>query len=193
MILENDVVIKVTNRADSYIGYGIPEAGIRRRFAPGEMKEITMGELRQLHWVPGGMSIISNYLIIDNVEAVNELIYNAQPEHFYTKADVRKLLEEGTEDQLLDCLDFAPEGVVQLVKDVAVEIKLNDVRKRDAIYKKTGFNVSKAIEINIETSETAETGTAPVRRSATVEQVEQVEQPQRRAATPSTGYQIIKK
>ena len=48
-------------------------------------------------------------------------------------------------DQLLDCLDYAPEGVISLVKNMAVDMKLNDVSKRDAIKDKTGFDVSKKV------------------------------------------------
>ena len=51
----------------------------------------------------------------------------------------------------MDCLDFAPEGVIELVKKYAVELKVNDIQKRQAILDKTGFNVTSAIEINEET------------------------------------------
>ena len=53
--------------------------------------------------------------------------------------------------QFLDCLDFAPQGVIDTIKKVAVQIKLNDVAKRQAIKDKTGFDVTKAIEISEET------------------------------------------
>ena len=53
----------------------------------------------------------------------------------------------------MDCLDFAPIGVIDLVKELAVKLKINDISKREAIFEKTGFNVSKAIEINKETDE----------------------------------------
>lgn len=53
----------------------------------------------------------------------------------------------GTLDQFLDCLDFAPESVKEIIKDMAVDLPLNDVRKRNAILDKMGFDVNKAIEI----------------------------------------------
>ena len=120
-------------------------------------------------------------LVIKNEEAVKELFSTRpEPEYYYTEVEVRTLLETGTLDQLLDCLDFAPEGVIDIVKDVAVKIKLNDVSKRDAILAKTGFNVSKAIEINEETdveevSEKINRRTSPITSEEKKEQ-----QPQRR-------------
>ena len=77
---------------------------------------------------------------------------------------IRDLLVNGSLDAFLDCLDFAPEGVIELVKDFAVRLPLNDVRKRDALREKTGFDVSKAL-MNVAADETEEeTQTAPERR-----------------------------
>ena len=79
--------------------------------------------------------------------------------------DIKKLLQEGTLDELLDCLDFAPEGVTDLVKVIAVELPLNDVAKRDAILEKLHFNVTNAIKIKKETELPTEKTEAPKRRT----------------------------
>lgn len=50
-------------------------------------------------------------------------------------------------DQFLDCLDFSPAVTRDIIKDMAVELPLNDMAKREAIQEKLGFNVTKAIEI----------------------------------------------
>jgi len=39
-------------------------------------------------------------------------------------------MKTGSLDEFLDCLDFAPEGVTDLIKTLAVELPLNDVAKR---------------------------------------------------------------
>ena len=62
-------------------------------------------------------------------------------------------------------MNFAPVGVIDLVKDIAVKVQLNDVRKRQLILEKTGFNVDKAIEINKETEEERPTQEKKVRLS----------------------------
>lgn len=173
----NDLV-KVQNRDNGSVGYTIPDLNnLHRTYQPNETKSITMDELRKLSYVPGGMEILRNYLVILDDEAREEILSDVEPEYYLTKDGVKKLLLEGTLDALLDCLDFAPSGVVDLVKDVAVEIELNDVKKRDAILNKTGFNVTNAININKETTDEAEK-VKPVRR---------VGQPEEKAATAPTG------
>ena len=148
-MLPNDFIVKISNRDNSHVGYSVPELNnLRRHFMPGETKEVTMDELRKLSWTPGGASLLKNHFIIHNEEAVMELVPGAEPEYFYDKGDVEKLLTIGSLDQVKDALDFAPDGVVSLIKDVAVDIKVNDVQKRDAIKEATGFDVSKAIEFN---------------------------------------------
>jgi len=56
------------------------------------------------------------------------------------------LLKTGSLEAFLDCLDFAPIGVIELVKKYAVSLPLTDYEKRKALEAKTGFNVDKAIE-----------------------------------------------
>ncbi len=165
----NDLV-KVQNRDNGSVGYSIPDLNnLHRTYQPNETKSITMDELRKLSYVPGGMEILRNYLVILDDEAREEILSDVEPEYYLTKDGVKKLLLEGTLDALLDCLDFAPSGVVDLVKDVAVEIELNDVKKRDAILNKTGFNVTNAININKETTDEVEK-VKPVRRVGQTEE-----------------------
>jgi len=56
-------------------------------------------------------------------------------------------MTQGTLEQFLDCLDFAPESILENIKDIAVKLPLNDMAKREAIKNKLGFDVTKAIEI----------------------------------------------
>lgn len=153
-MLDKNTIIKVLNRDNGTVGYTIPDLNnLHRNFQPKEEKEVTMEELRKLSYLPGGETIIRDCLIIENEEALKELLSDVEPEYFYTEEDIKTLLISGTIDQFMDCLDFAPTGVIDLVKDLAVKMEVNDIRKRQAILEKTGFDVSKAIEINKETSE----------------------------------------
>lgn len=148
-MLDKNTIIKVTNRDNGTVGYTIPDLGnLHRLFQAGETKEITMEELRKLSYVPGGNNILKNYLILDNEEAVSELLSEVEPEYYYTEEDIKKLLTEGTLDQFEDALDFAPEGTLNLIKKLAVDLQLNDMNKRKALINKLGFNVTAAIEAN---------------------------------------------
>ena len=87
-------------------------------------------------------SMLKNYLLIQHETAVKELLNEVQPEYYYTEADVKDLLLNGSLDALKDCLDYAPAGTLDLVKKLAVDLELNDVKKRDAIREMLGFNVT---------------------------------------------------
>lgn len=192
-MLNNTDKIRVENRANAIVCYRVPESKIIRRFVAGEVKEIEMGELRQAVQIPGTRRLIESNLIIHNKEAVNELLPNAEPEYFYDKKDVDFLLERGTLDQLMDALDFAPDGVIELIKERAVQTELNDMRKREAILNATNFNVTGAIDIKRQAAETSTQIEANKTRRSTPlgESLEQSEEvPMRRAAAPK--YTIVK-
>jgi hypothetical protein len=185
-------MIKVTNRDSGSVGYTIPEKNIRRVFSPNETKLISEDELQSLQYVPGGDFILRNLIIVQDKEVLEEkLNIQTEPEYFYTEEQVVEILKNGTLDQLLDMLDFAPEGVIEIAKNKAVELKLSDTDKRDAISKKTGFNIDNAINVNkIMNADLENDGTKPatekVRRTAPLKTDEQ---PKRRT-TPK--YNVVK-
>lgn len=193
-MLDKTTVIRVSNRDNGSVGYSVPEMGIKRVFQKGEEKEVTMEELRKLSYIPGGQVIINECLIVHNEDALKELNPNYEPEYFYTEKEIKELLLHGTQAQFLDCLDFAPEGVIGLIKQMAVELEINDLAKRNAILEKTGFNVTRAIEINHESKETDETPEVKQRRTSTpVIKKEESETPARRTSAPATGKYSVKK
>jgi len=111
------------------------------------------------------MALIQESLVIlDNPEAINAILGKVEPEYFYSKDDIIKLMKTGTLDEFLDCLDFAPEGVKDLIKTLSVELPLNDVDKREAIFNKLGFNVDNAIRIKKESMEETEEKPVTTRR-----------------------------
>lgn len=145
--MDKNTLIKVTNRESGRVGYTVEELGVRRQFAPRETKEIRFEELEKLSFLQGGLALLRNYLIVRNEEAMKALGIEVEPEYYYTEEQIKNVLLNGTMDEFLDCLDFAPDGVIDSLKRMAVELPLNDVQKRDAILEKIGFNVTKAIEI----------------------------------------------
>lgn len=167
-MVEKNRVVEVTNRDSGRIGYHVPDLGnLHRTFAIGETKKVTFEELEKLSWVPGGKKILKDYLIIHDKEAADELLGEVEPEYYYTEETVKELLTNGSLAQLQDALDFAPEGVVELIKKTAVELPLNNVAMREEIKKRTHFDVTKAIEVNKEASEPSDEseGTAGKRRA----------------------------
>lgn len=147
-MITNDTKVTIMNKYGGIVGYAVEDLGVKRTFYPGEKKEITFEELEKLSFTPGGMTILKDFLEIKNDEAIVAL-FNKKPEieYYYTKEDIKNLMLNGTLDQFLDCLDFAPMSVKETIKEMAVDLPLYDMQKRDAIQEKLGFNVTKAIEI----------------------------------------------
>ena len=156
--MDKNTSIKVLNRDNGSVVYSIPEMnGLTRVFQAGETKEVTYEELQKLSYIPGGIELLKDSLVIlDSPVTIENLIGHVEPEYYYTKKDIIELMTTGSLDAFLDCLDFAPDGVKDLIKTLAVDLPLNDVSKREAILDKLGFNVDNAIRIKNESTEPEE-------------------------------------
>lgn len=143
--MESSKILRVKNRSASLAVYSIPEINVRREFAPGETKNITYGELEKLSYQPGGRTIMQNFLQIIDPEATGDLGIKREPEYDLSEQQIVDLMTKGSLDAFLDCLDFAPVGVIDLIKKFSVSLPLNDIDKRDALKKKTGFDVTVAL------------------------------------------------
>jgi len=190
--MENEMVI-VTNRNNGYTGYQIPDTGVSRNFAPGESKRISKEELMQLSYIEGGEYLLKNYLIVNNDKALEELNISVQPEYYYTEEEIKELLMTGSLDQLEDTLNFAPDGVIEIIKDMAVKMELPDTRKRKMISEKTGFNIDNAIRVNEAMAEdqVKDDHSEPIERKASPINVDP-DTPQRKAA-PIKKYKVVTK
>ena len=146
--MEDSKKVKIVNRVgNGVVSYTIPDMGnLQRVFQDGEEKVITFEEIRKLSYVPGGMVLLNDYLVIEDKEVLEELNMAPEQEYFYTKEDIEQLMKEGSLEEFLDCLDFAPEGVLEAIKTLSVELPLNDVAKRKAILEKLNFNVDNAVK-----------------------------------------------
>lgn len=135
----------VKNRSAGIVKYKIPEKNIVRRFVPGEQKRISYDELFDLSNQPGGRELMANFLQIQSIGVPKSLGIKTEPEYYMSEKDIVELLKNSSLDAFLDCLDFAPEGVIELVKKFAVSLPLSDYEKRKALKEKTGFDVDAAI------------------------------------------------
>ena len=142
----NTTKCKVKNRGAGHVSYRIPEDGIRRSFAPHEVKEISYEELEKLTFQPGGLTILRDYLQILEDDTIKSFGMRVEPEYYMSEADVANLIKNGSLDAFLDALDFAPRGVIDLIKRMSVDIPLVDIHKRKALKEKTGFDVEAALK-----------------------------------------------
>ena len=156
---------KVTNRSAGMVIYNIPEDHIRREFYNQETKEIPLSELEKLAQRPGGRRLIYDYLSIQDADTIGHLVNRPiEPEYWLTEDKIPEWMNICSLDEFKDALDFAPEGIKDLIKKYAVSLPLNDFAKRQALFEQLGFNVTKAIENSGEEGESAKTSKPAERR-----------------------------
>ena len=172
----------VKNRSAGVATYKIPEMGVRRTFSPGEVKQISAEELEKLTYRPGGMALLANFLQIMEPEAIAKVGLNPQPEYFMSEQDIAKMMTTGSLDEFLDCLDFAPPGVIDLVKKLSVSLPLGDINKRKALKEKTGFDCDAALKHVMEEKEDEGESTILKTGERRVKKDEQPAAPERRIA-----------
>ena len=172
----------VKNRSAGVATYKIPEMGIRRTFSPGEVKKISAEELEKLTYRPGGMALLANFLQIMEPEAIAKVGLNPQPEYFMSEQDIVKMMTTGSLDEFLDCLDFAPPGVIDLVKKLSVSLPLGDINKRKALKEKTGFDCDAALKHVMEEKEDEGENTILKTGERRVKKDEKPAAPERRTA-----------
>ena len=133
---------------------------------------------------------MTHFLQID-MEATEDLGIHTEPEYSMSEEDITKLIKEGSLDAFLDCLDFAPVGVVDLVKRLSVSLPLTDYEKRQALKEKTGFDLDTALR-HIEAEKAEDKAAGKVennggRRVKIEEEPVEEEKPARRTG----GYKVI--
>ena len=145
-------MVNVTNRDNGEVFAKLSNGKIID-FNAGQTRKVPIDDLIEINSSEGGRVLLRDYLVIEDKEALGILEITPEPEYYYTEAEIRKLLTEGTLDQLEDCLNFAPGGVIDILKEVAVDMKLPDTRKRELIAKKIGFNIDNILYVKKQLNE----------------------------------------
>ena len=151
--MSNEKLCTITNRSPGYVKYVIEDMHVSRTLSPGETFRVPEEEMFRLVQQNGGRTLIYDYIFIHEPE-IAERVLNIklvrEPEYNMTEKQVRAWMPTCSLDAFKDALQFGPQGVKDLIRSLAVEMKLNDVEKREAIKKYLGFDVTKAIEIQQE-------------------------------------------
>ena len=169
--------------------YKIADKGIRREFKPGQIMSISSEELEELTFQPGGTLILSQFLQIMDLEGIQAARIKTEPEYHMSETDIVKLITSGSLDAFLDALDFAPIGVIDLIKKLSISIPMVDIPKRKALKEKTGFDVEAALKHNEEDKE--DNQTTILKQSGERRVQTETAAPGRRTAPPK--YNIITK
>ena len=188
-MIKAETMYNVKNRSSSVVVYRIPETNLRREFQPGETKKIPFGELEKLTYQPGGHTLLEEFLQIVDEAVTDNLNVHREVEYDMSETQIRDLLTHGSLDAFLDALDFAPIGVIDLIKTMSVSLPLEDYNKRKALLEKTGFDVDKAVA-NLQAEKAEEKTTATESAAPTERRVKPAVQTGRRTAP---NYKVVAK
>ena len=184
----NKTYYRVKNRGASTVVYKIADKGIRREFKPGQVLSISSEELEELTYQPGGTLILSQFLQILDLDAIEKVNIKVEPEYHMSEREVVELITKGSLDAFLDALDFAPIGVIDLIKKLSISVPLVDIQKRKALKEKTGFDVEAALKHNEEDKEDTQT---TILKQSNGERRVKPEVPAGRRTTPQ--YNVVSK
>lgn len=67
-------------------------------------------------------------------------------------------------DEFLDALDYAPKGMIDVIKKYALELPMTDLNKAEALKEKTGFDTLKALNFMKEEKIDSTDEVAPTRK-----------------------------
>ena len=197
LLLKMAELVTVENRTAGKIVYQIPDRHIRRELAPRQVIRVPKEEIEALSYTAGGLDLIRNHLLVKDEQVLDDLNIHREPEYYMNADNVAKLIKEGTLNEFKDALDFAPDGVKDMIKDLSVQIPLNDFSKRQALKEMTGFDVDAAIQHDQE-NKAIEGNDAPAAPAPKVRRVQAT--PGRRAsngvatqAAAASKTRIIKK
>nr|DAF55227.1 MAG TPA: hypothetical protein [Siphoviridae sp. ctZHD14] len=145
-LIDNAEIVPVKNLMSYQVGYKTLN-GVSRHFAPHQVINITAGELRELTYERGGLILLQNYLQVGNQKLAQEFgISSDMIEYNWTEKDVIDALTTSDIDILLDALDFAPDGIVEELKNKAIELEIADNNRIMAINKRLGVDISQIIK-----------------------------------------------
>ena len=190
-MVDKDKRVKVINRTGGGLAYSIDALRVSRYWPkPGHHLNISIAELSELRTVPGGTKMLEECLLIEDLEALKILFPDSElePEYNYGVEEVEFLLQEASLEQLLDALDYAPHGVLDLIKSQSVKKLPNETSKISAINEKFNIDINKMHELHLEKS-IPEEKPEPKRRRRTAPIVEPKEQKE----TSLPKYNVVKK
>ena len=184
MTVTDNTLIEVQNITDHTVIYHSAD-GKRRSFPAQAIAKIPAEELRSLHYTKGGYYLLHNALSVKNRELATEFGISSdvfEHEYNWTEKNVETVLLYGSLDAVKDALDFAPAGIIDMMISKAVELRINDIAKRDAITKATGRDITKMIDNIMQSEKDNEPAAAEAPKTRRVNNTATSEEKTRRVA-----------
>lgn len=146
--------VRVYNRSNSVVHYTDSSNNRLRMWEPivqGIMsyKDLEYEELERVLNDYGTRKLFQEYLLIKDKKICESLDLNYDESYYYDSKDIINILENGTDEELIELLQSCPQGAKDIIKEAAIELQLDSTRKRNIIKDYLGFDVSFAINNDI--------------------------------------------
>ncbi len=151
--------IAVQNLTNNDVVYIDDNGGIARRMVFHAQQTIPVEKevIERMQYDTGGAVLLKDFLSVKDDDMRTDIGIPAdQIEYNWTKEDVKNLLTSGEEDALRDALDFAPQGIIDMIIDMAVAMPLNDRNKVEIIAEATGRNIEMMINNKLQYEKASE-------------------------------------
>jgi hypothetical protein len=112
--------VKVWSIGTGIVTYTLADPQVNRVWRPNDLKIVTFHELYQLLHHPGGAYLLKERLQIRDNKVREALKLPLDPEFLYTEEDAKNLAISGTQEQILDALEFGPLGLASMIKHHAI-------------------------------------------------------------------------
>lgn len=150
MALTDNQKIEVINNSTGSVSYYSEFSRIERRWdKPNSVKKVPLEELRELVNASGGLELLEGYLLIKNLEVREELGLPVEKSYLLEEKDIKDVLKKSL-SVLTDTLQNTTETIREKIAQVAIDSKLGDLDKLEAIKEFTNVDVLAAIQENKE-------------------------------------------
>lgn len=190
MAIKDEDLIVVRNRNRGGTSYPIDGNWIN--FEYNQVRKVPFSHLRTLTYTNGGRYLLDHCLVVENEEALKLLNMKVEPEYFYDDNKIKNILFNGSYDEFADFLDFAPDGALEIAKNIAVTEEIPDMKKREMLSERTGLNITSAINVNhaMEEDNNDAVAEAPKQRRVAIKE-DKPEVKERRTAAPADKNKTI--
>ena len=143
-------------------------------------------ELRDIANTRGGRNALKNFLMIKGTEEeVTEILTSlsifVESEYYYKADTIKAILKKGSLDLLEDTLNFAPQGVIDLLQTIAIQMPLTDMNKIEMISEHLGINLITMINNGKKQKELSEKKPEKIRKVDPAKKSQELEQVEEKA------------
>ena len=143
--LTDETMVRFYNEYGGTVGYKTEH--VSRNIPAGLSREVTLKELKQLLLQEGkGAVFKSGYLMIRDNRVREELGLEPLSQYNLAEDKIIELLQEGTEIELENYLQYTSNVGLEKILRVAVELPIRDLNRANLLYAYSGTNVLEIIQ-----------------------------------------------